>query len=85
MSIITSTNCIYIHLIFLLIYLHISFFIYYLSTIGLDILNSDDFVVQYFKSKGRCVAITEIIDMKRTETVIKCSLDTHPYNFNELS
>lgn len=52
-------------------------------SIGLNIINTDDFIIQYFRNNGRCVLITEIIDMKKTDVFLKCYL-YNTYTNNEL-
>ena len=80
MSIINSINCISI---FLLIDFNICLLVYYCSKIGLDILNTDDFIIQYFRNNDKCVLITEIIDMEKTNAFIKCYLK-NPNIHNQL-
>ncbi len=61
----------------------ICFIAYYCFSIGLNIINTDDFIIQYFRNNGRCVLITEIIDMKKTDVFLKCNL-YNTYTNNEL-
>ena len=53
-------------------------FVYYVVC---KVKTDENFLVDYFRKTGKCVIITEITDMQRTDVYLKCFLyDTHLKN-----
>jgi hypothetical protein len=70
----------YLYIIFMMITFDILAFLFVYYAVCM-VKSDENFLVDYFRKTGKCVIITEITDMKRTDVYLKCFLyDTHLKN-----